>query len=158
MADLKDQFDILLQSSGTGIKDFISSLIQALQFNGNAMDTFFSNLLTRSVYNGQKMVLQKALNDIFATGGGAHLIIVQTSLNPVQLLYFYEPSENIPQYFYEPSEPNAVYFYEPSETPDPYDFYIKIPSADWTAEYARRVASETNLIKIVGKTFNVITY
>ena len=158
MVDLKDQFDILLQKGGTGLRDFISSLIQSLQFNSDQLDPFYENLLKRSKYNGQKMVLQKALNEIFATGGGAHEIIVQTILDPTTYLYFYEPSETVFEYFFEPSESDPIFFFEPSETPSPYDFEVKIPVADWTAELQRRVTSETELIKIVGKTFTVITY
>ncbi len=158
MARLQDQFDILLQKSGTGLKDYISSLIQGLQYQSGIIDQFFTDLLNRAYYNSQKMRMQKALNEIFATGYGAHEIIVQLNNSFTTYLYFFEPSENSPEYFFELAEATPVYFFEPSETPPSASFTILIPVADYTAELARRVTAEVNGMKLTGKDFNVITY
>lgn len=158
MANLKDQFDILLTKAGTSLRDFIVGLLEGLQYNSDQIDPFYTDVLTRSQYNSQKMVLQKALNEIFATGYGAHEIIVETNNSNVAYLYFYEPSENFPVYFLEPAEGSPVYFFEPSETPPAADFTIKIPVADYTAEYDRRITAEVNGIKLAGKSFITVTY
>lgn len=158
MAKLEDQFDILLNKAGTSLRDFIVGLLEGLQFNSDDMDPFYSDVLTRSLYNSQKMVLQKALNDIFATGYGVHEIIVQTNNSNVAYLYFFEPSESSPVYFSEPGEGQPVFFFEPSETPPAADFTVKIPVADYTVEYDRRITAEVNGIKLAGKNFITITY
>lgn len=158
MARLQDQFDILLQTAGTGLKDFISGLAQPLQYQSGIMDSFYIDLLARSQYNGQKMVMQKALNEIFATGYGAHEIIVQLNNSLTDYLYFFEASETSPEYFFESAEATPVYFFEPSETPPAASFTIKIPVADYTAELDRRIKAEVNGMKLTGKTFLTTTY
>lgn len=150
-------FDLLLKHGGTGVRNFISSLIQGLQFNSNNLDVIYSDLLTRSLYNGQKVVMQKALNEIF--GLAVNTIYIVTDRNPNGTVYFYEPSELVPDYFFEVSENNPEYFSEPGEvTVSGFDFVVLIPVGIWTTELNRRVKAEVTKIKLIGKTFTTTTY
>lgn len=150
-------FDLLLKHGGSGLRDFISALLQGLQFNSNSLDVLYSDLLIRSRYNGQKMVMQKALNEIF--GLAVNTIYIVTGRNPNATIFFYEPAELVPTYFYEVSENNPEYFSEPGEiTGSGFDFVVLIPVGIWTAELDRRVRSEVVKIKLIGKTFTTQTF
>lgn len=150
-------FDILLRHGGTGLKDFLASLVKPLQTNSESLDDFETEYKKRAKFNGQKIVLQEALNDIFEVTSAPY-IIVETSQEIGDILYFYEPSELSPVYFSEPSELDPVYVFEASEITEGYDFKVKIPSGIYTAELNRRVTAETNLYKLAGKKFITETY
>lgn len=155
MANILQQFDVLVNKAGTALKDYISSLIQGLQYNSNILDTEYSVMIINSYANGQKMVLQNSLNNFF--GLPANTLIVLNVSNLTTINYFYESSESNANYFYEMSEGIAIYFFESSESPLSYDFTISIPTLMNTPDFASRVAAYTNTIWNV-KRFKIISY
>jgi hypothetical protein len=151
-------FDILTEHGGTGLKDFLSSLVKPLQTNTDSLDDFETEYKKRAKFNGQKIVLQAALNNIFGVLS-APFIIIETNPDIGFNTYFYESSELSPLYFYESSETDPVYFFESSElNTEDFDFKVLIPSGIHTAELERRVRAETNLYKLAGTRFIIETY
>jgi len=151
-------FDILLRSGGTGVKDFLASLVKPLQTNSSAMDSFDTEYRKRAKFNGQKIVLQEALNDIFGVTSAPY-IYIEVTRDIGENLFFFETSESQPVYFSETSEDDPVYFYEDSELPEGnYDFIVYIPSGIHTAELERRVRAEVNIYKVAGTRFTIDTY
>jgi hypothetical protein len=145
--------DILLKPGGTGLKDFLSSLVKPLQTNTDSLLTFETEYKKRAKFNGQKIVLQAALNDIFGVTS-APFIIIETNQGIGNNTYFFEPAELSPVYFSEPTENDPVYLFEPSELgPVDYDFKVLIPSGIYTAELDRRIKAETNIYKVAGPRF-----
>ena len=155
-ATLKDQFDFLMTKAGTALKDFISSLVQGLQYNSNLIDPQYSALLTQALYNGQKMVLQNALNTYF--GLAANSIIVTTNSSLIVHKYFYNKSENNPQFIYNNVEGKPFYVWNGSETVSAYHYTISIPVGIATTEFQSRVRAITNQWALAGRIFNIITY
>lgn len=150
--------DILVEKTGTAIKDFLAALVEPLQTRGDEFFDFETNEKKRAVWNGRKMVLQAALNDIFGITS-APFILVTWNRDISSNTFFFEPSENSPVYFSEVSEDSPIFFFEPGElaTTD-YDFTVEIPTGIHTAELERRVIASTKLYKLAGPNFNVITY
>lgn len=150
--------DIKLLFSGTGLKNFISSLVKGLQTKTDEVAPFYVNLFTRaSYYNGRKMVLQKALNEIFALA--VNSIRIESNRVASTAAFIYESSESTQTYFKESTEAIQTYVYESSEfVASAADFTVKIPVGIYTAALDRAVSAEVTLFKLAGKTFVVITY
>lgn len=150
--------DINTRHGGTQLVDFLSALLSPLQTNTNLLKTFETQVTKEATWNGRKMVLQAALNDLFGITS-APFIIVEMNRSIGTHLFFYRASENTPVYFRRTSENDPVYFFRSSEIGAiDYDFTVKIPSGIWTAELERRVKAYTNLYKLDGPSFNIITY
>lgn len=150
--------DILITKTGTQLKDFIAALVNPLQYNTDLLKQFEIDQTKHAKWNGQKIVLQAALNDLFGITVSP-FIIIETSTSTGFNTFFYEPLELSPVYVSEPSENDPLYIFEPSEIPIyEVDFTIKIPASIWTLELERQVRSQTNIYKLAGKTFNIITY
>jgi hypothetical protein len=141
----------LLLITGTAVKDFLASLLKPLQTLTDAMELFNNNLITRAYYNGQKMVLQKALNEIFTLP--ANTIIIENNQEASAALYTYNVFETSPLYFSNVAEANPVYTQNIAEVGGSYDFLVKIPSGIYSAELNRKVIAETNLLKLTGTRF-----
>lgn len=146
-----------LQEAATALRDFITSLLAPSQTRTDELDTFYSDLLTRSKYNARKMVMQRALNQIF--GLAANSIRIVTDTSAATLLYFYQPAELVNVFFYQPSENNPVFFTQAGEiAPGATDFVVLIPIGIYTAELDRRVKAEVSKLNLAGKTFSTATY
>jgi hypothetical protein len=153
------QQDLELKDSGTGVKDFLAALVKPLQTMTNSLLSFETQVRKRSKFNGQKMVLQAALNDIFAVAGPDYIIIeTQTSIGVNAYLYN-EDELSITRYSFNEGEGDTLYIFNEGEVVDSpvYDFIVKIPVAIYTAELERRVRAEILRIWPV-KLFNIITY
>ena len=150
--------DILLNNTGTGLKDFLSALLKPIQTLTDGLKTFEINELKRAKFNGQKIVLQEALNDIFGIAI-APFIYIETVQSTGKNLFLYEQSEASPVFFSEVSESDPVYIFESGEVSTiDYDFKVKIPVAIYTAELDRQVKAQTKIYKVAGKRFITETY
>lgn len=137
------------------LMDFLRGAASQLNVNGALLNTFDITVRKQAVWNGQKIVLQAALNDYF--GLAANQIQVVTNLN-VGASYIYRESELRPTYFYRESESTRRYFYRESEFTSGYNFTVRIPVGIYTAELNRRVIAVVNIYKVIGLTFNTVTY
>lgn len=150
--------DINTKHGGTQLVDFLSALLSPLQTNTGLLKTFETQVTKEATWNGRKMVLQAALNDLFGITV-APFIIVEMNRSIGTHLFFYRTSEASPVYFRRTSENDPVYFFRLSEVGSAdTDFTVKIPIGIWTTELERRVRAYTNLYKLVGPSFTIITY
>lgn len=135
--------------------DFLTSLMAGLTYVMAALSPFNDDVRIRSLFNSQKMVLQAALNYLFATTG----IVVQPGTSIVQKVFLYDEIEAIPLYSYDESEsPFPLFIWDESELPDAYDFLILVPIGFYTAGIDAQIRGYMKIYKLAGKTFNVITY
>lgn len=150
--------DILLKKTGTALKDFCSSLVEGLQTASTAMNTSYTDQFTRaSYYNGRKMVLQKALNEIFALAANSIRIVCNRTATLAP--YVYESSETDKLYVKESSESPPLYIYESSEfAVAEADFVVQIPIGIYTATFNQQVKAEVETFKLIGKTYVTETY
>lgn len=149
------QLNDIQLTSGTSLQDYISGCLAGLQLYTNNTDAIYSNLLVRSGYNGQKMQLQRALNEIF--GQAANYITVVSNRIIGKPLYFYQPSESSPVYFSQPLENAPVFFFQSSESVTAVDFVVHVPAAIYTANLANQITAQVNLLKAVGPVFTVVS-
>lgn len=150
--------DLKTIPNGTQLVDFISALLSPLQTNTDSLKSFETLVSKEAVWNGRKMVLQAALNDLFGITISP-FIIVETNRSIGSILYFFRRSELKPKYFFRRSESRPVYFFTGAESiATNYDFKVKIPVGIWTAELERRVKAYTNLYKLAGPSFIIVTY
>jgi hypothetical protein len=147
--------DILTTPTGTQIKDYLSSLAYPLQQKADEQETYYNTLLSFSKRNGQKMIMQRALNEIFGQAANYIYIIwgdrVDTSaytFNNAEAdsMWVSNSAENAPRYVIGINEPDA----------SPIDFSVCVPNAIYTAELVRRIKYEVNRIKLAGMRFEVI--
>jgi hypothetical protein len=139
---------------GTGLLDWISGLTKGLQYNLDLQAPFSADVAIRALFSGQHGTLQAALNYVMNTTG----ILITTNTSIVNNLYIYNEAENLPTYFYNEVEGTKKYIFNESETPDAYDFTVKVPVAFYTTAIGNQIQSYTNLYKLAGKSFNIITY
>jgi len=148
--------DILLENTGTQVKNFLSALVKGLQTNSDAMETFNNDLVTRSKYNGQKMVMQKALNEIF--GQAVNYIKIDYNRSVAIGIFFYNSAEASPNFFFNSAESQPRYFLNLGEFTSIYDFTVQVPNAYYIGTgNVRRITAEVNKIKVLGKKFNVVS-
>lgn len=150
-------FDILITTGGTGIKEFLSALVEPVQTVTDDMLAFENQYTKRARFNGQKIVLEAALNEIFGVTTPP-LIYIETNQGIGSSLYFFEPAEGSPVYFSEPSEIDPVYFFESGDSVSDFDFTVFIPVGIYTAELDRRVRAEVTLFKVAAATFDIQTF
>lgn len=138
--------------------DFLTSLVHPLQVTMDANEAFDFDIRLRAKFNGRKMILQAALNTIFAQP--ANTIIVETQFaNIAYNNYIYNESEGITIFTYgEAESSNTMYTFNESEPISTFDFLVKVPIGIYTAELDRRIRAEVKLYKLAGKTFDVVTY
>lgn len=136
--------------------DWVFSLVFGLQQSSDAMAAIEADLRFRSKLNSQRMVLQAGLNQILGITG----ILVETNQSVAYSNYTYNESEGLPPlYSYNESESSSpLYVFNESEPVSPYDFTVKIPLANYTADNIAKVTAEVKKIKVTGKSFNVISY
>jgi len=140
---------------GVSFLDWLASLVSGLQVAMDNNAAWESDLRLRAKFNSQKMVMQAALNTIFATTG----IIVETQTSVATFNYSYNEGEGIePIFTYNEDEVKPTYIYNESEPVDTYDFIVKVPMAFYSPEIDRRVRAEVTKLKLGGKLFNVISY
>lgn len=146
--------DILISNTGTQIKDFLSALSAPLQTKADEMETLNNGWLTFSKRNGQKMVMQKAINEIFLQS--PNYIYIDWKDNARESAYSFNDVEAGSMYVLNSAELDPLFVLNETEASTSLvDFTIFVPGAIYTTELARRIKYEVNRIKLAGVRFDV---
>jgi hypothetical protein len=139
------------------LKHFINALVYPLQSLTNENEILFNQYRADQYRNGQKMVLQKAINDVM--GYPANEVIIQTTQNFSEPVFFYEfiGEPEFPVFIWEEGELDTFYLYDVTEIgSEQGDFLVLVPAAHATPDEIRHITSLTQLYKLAGKTFAIV--
>jgi len=120
---------------------------------------FIYDEYVKAFLTGQKMVMQEGLNFLFKITA-APFIIIETIQNTGATLYMFNEAEPSVSHMYNEAEPVTVYMLNEAEStsPNPYNFLVKIPSVYATTTNLAKLATQVDLLKLTGKTYNIIIY
>ena len=143
---------------GLSFMDFIGALVKPIQTVSDEVVIAENEIRIRLKYQGQIMVLQASLNEIFAVTA-APFIRVETNQDPAATPSFvYAVSDGIPTMSIEVSGVTAYISPDPTQSNTIPDFRVLIPVGIWTQDLEDKIRDETQLYKIAGKLFEIITY
>jgi hypothetical protein len=140
--------------------DYITALLSGLKTNSDLFSIFEDATLDAARYNGQKIVLQAALNNIFGITSAPYIIVRNNGTASGVGYVFEEASANF-SYAYGEAEAfkeYQLYAFESTFVGDDSSFTVKIPIGIYTAELDRQIKAQVTKYKLVGKSFNTITY
>ena len=112
------------------------------------------NTLLLMRINGQKIILQKYLNDYFQSTG----IYIINNFNNINFIFLYKISENNPIYLFKQNEilETPVYFNRKEETFSTFSFTVYIPSAVIAIYPQYQIEYIVNKYKDASMTYNVV--
>ena len=141
------------------VVDWLSSLVKPLD---TVMDDDWDYIYSQYIkghLTGQKMVMQEGLNFLFGITISP-FIIVETSKNEGTTLYAFNEAEGTTSYIYNEAEGTTVYVLNESEAVQPggTDFIVKMPTVYASPENVNRLIQQVDILKVVGTTYQIITY
>lgn len=132
------------------ILDLGEALLSTLKTDSLDLSAKELTIETRKKYSCVKMVFQAALNEIF----GETTFVVETVNQADGITYFYNEDEEIPVSMYKEQEQRAIYLINESEVSTFLSaINIKVPPAIYT-DNLEQVVSESENIKVAGKSIN----
>jgi len=144
---------------GQSYIDYLASLVQPIQFKTDELIVQEQEVQTRLKYQGQVMVLAASLNEINSITV-APFIRIEMNRDVASIpTYIYDPADAIPTWAIQESPTVTDYITpDPSQSNTIPDFRVLIPATLWTQALEDTVRADTQLYKIAGKFFEIITY
>lgn len=141
----------------TTLVDWLSSLVHPLD---EVMDLDWDYIYDQYIkghLTGQKMVMQAGLNALFRIEI-APFILVETVREDIGTTYMYNKGELFKTYMYNKAEASTEYMTNKTEGGGEFDFIVKLPNIYASDENKAKLEQQVNIIKLTGKTFDIITY
>jgi hypothetical protein len=116
---------ILLGKGNGNVLRFLQACLSALQTLNNLFNAFTQNAQENIKFNGQKIYLQRRLNDLYDPTQRRIYIVTEQG---IETKYIYDNNELQTDYVYETIEASApFYISDINETGADYDFIIYVP-------------------------------
>lgn len=138
--------------------DFGASLVKPLD---DVMDIDWDYIYDQYIkghLTGQKMVMQAGLNSLFRVTQSP-FIIIETVRGQGGTTYMFNEGELQQTYMFNEVETEKTYmFNEAEDQGTTYDFIVKMPTIYASAENLDKLARQVDILKVTGRTYQIITY
>ena len=136
---------------------WLDCLTSPLRFLQDTFFTFASVMRYEANFTGQKMYLERLLNELFDSQ--VFGIYIEDVDRIPRVFFNYVAEGNIENYLSYASEtpPNSIYIGYQAEFVSQYDFTVYVPQSAYNA-YLPQIVAKTNQFKLAGKNFNVVAY
>lgn len=139
---------------------FVNALLSPLQTLNNALfNAYFADLQKRAKRTGQKIILEKTLNEVFVVPPSTP-IFIDNNGDDIDPIYFYNDGESYPPiYFYNEGESYApIYFYNEGELDLNGLFTVYVPFVTSATYPDVKISSEVNKYAPFGTKHKIINY
>lgn len=116
---------ILVQKGNGSLLRFIQALLKGLQSLNNTFNTYTQSIQENIKFNGQKIYLQRRLNDLYDNTQRRIYIVSEQG---IETKYIYRNSELQTDYIYRISEAQTPFYVgRKAESGAEYDFIVYVP-------------------------------
>ena len=138
--------------------NFLASLVKPLDDVMSLDWNYIYDQYIKGHLTGQKIVMQEGLNTLFRITTSPY-ILVETLRGSGGITYMYNEVELGETFMFNEAEGTTTYMFNQTEDQaGVYDFIVKMPTIYATTEGLAKLDSQVEILKLTGRTYEIITY